>query len=182
MTGRDRRLARLLGLAACLSAVVLLAIALVVAPTALAQGAGPRVIDAWVRLPAAPGRPAAGYFTLTGGAQAERLVAASSPLAERIELHATVTEAGVSRMVALAGVDLPAGGEIRFSPRGNHLMLFGLKSGWETGGVPLILRFASGRTLDVRARALAPSALPQPQMANPKALLPPDDGPTHHQH
>jgi copper(I)-binding protein len=168
---------RRIGWAACLAAFALLALALL-AGGAGAQGSSPQVVDPWVRLPAAPGRPAAGYFTLKGGTVAERLVAASSPLAERIELHATVTEGGVSRMVALPGIDLPAGGEVRFAPRGNHLMLYGLRPE-AARGVPLTLRFASGRTLAVTARAVAPSALPQPQMANPKALLSPDDGPAH---
>lgn len=159
MSVHTRRFARLLGLVATLSALLLLAVALVAAPPVLAQASAPRINDAWVRLPAAPGRPAAGYFTLTGGARDERLVAASSPLAERIELHATVTEGGVSRMVPLAGVDLPAAGEVRFVPRGNHLMLYGLKPD-AAGGVPLTLRFASGRTLSVTARAVAPAAAP----------------------
>jgi hypothetical protein len=171
---------RPLGLAACLAALALLLVALATGGAAQAQGAAPRVENAWVRLPAAPGRPAAGYFTLRGGATAERLVAASSPLAQRIELHATVTQDGVSRMVALAGVDLPAGGTVSFAPRGNHLMLFGLRSGWESGGVPLTLRFASGRSVTVAARALAPSALPEPEVRRPIESLPTDDGPQSH--
>lgn len=170
-------IARPMGWAACLAALLLLALALV-AGRVEAQGSAPQVVDAWVRLPAAPGRPGAGYFTLTGGAAAERLVAASSPLAERIELHATVTEGGVSRMVALPGIDLPAGGELRFVPRGNHLMLYGLKPEAERG-VPLTLRFASGRTLAVTARAVAPSALPNPQVRNPIERI---DPPADHQH
>ena len=48
---------------------------------------GPVASDAWVRLAAVPGRPAAAYFKLRGGAAADRLVAVASPAATRAELH-----------------------------------------------------------------------------------------------
>ena len=42
------------------------------------QPGEPRVDDAWVRLSPVAGNPAAAYFTVHGGAQADRLVAVTS--------------------------------------------------------------------------------------------------------
>ena len=55
-------------------------------------------------------------------------------------------------------VDVPAGGEAALEPGGDHLMLFGLKSGLETGsGFPLTLLFekAGAVTVEVRVAPLA---------------------------
>lgn len=151
----DRRL----GWAACAGALLLLALALVTGHAWSATPAGVAVQNAWVRLPAAPGRPGAGYMTLVGGPAAERLVAATSPVAARVELHRAVARGGVMRMEPVVGVDLPARSRVAFAPGGLHLMLFGLKAE-AAKGVPLTLRFASGRTLAVAARAQAMGADP----------------------
>lgn len=120
---------------------------------------GPELSGAWVRLPAATGRPAAGYFTLKGGDSADRLVAATSPRAERIELHSMVMHNGVMRMRAETGFDVPAGGALAFAPGGNHLMLFGLDSKLKPGDrIPVTLRFQSGATLGFEAEARAVTA------------------------
>ena len=49
--------------------------------------AEPQAQKAWIRLPAVPGRPAAGYMTLVGGRKDATLVAITTPRAARTELH-----------------------------------------------------------------------------------------------
>jgi copper(I)-binding protein len=49
--------------------------------------AEPQAQKAWIRLPAVPGRPAAGYMTLVGGRKDVTLVAITTPRAARTELH-----------------------------------------------------------------------------------------------
>lgn len=121
----------------------------------------PVVTGASVRLPLVPGRPAAGYLTLTGGAKPDRLIGVSSPLAGRIEMHSVAMAGGVMRMRAEPAFDLPAGGALRFASGGNHLMLFDLKPGAKPGAqVPLRLTFQSGATLDTLATA--ESGAPKP--------------------
>jgi copper(I)-binding protein len=153
---------RSVGLAACAMAVLLLAIALISgrmaysAPAAL-KGATPAATGAWVRLPAVSGRPAAGYLTLSGGEKAEVLTGASSPAAERVELHESAMADGRMRMNRLSSVPLPVGGTVSFAPGGLHLMLFGLKA--QPGdSVPITLELASGATLSVKAQARPASA------------------------
>jgi copper(I)-binding protein len=132
-----------------------LALPVLVAPApGFAKGAEPHVMDAWVRLPAAAGRPGGGYFMAHGTAKADALVGVSSPKAERIELHSMVNEGGVMKMRAEQSFALPADGTLTFAPGGSHLMLFGLSPDVKAGGkVPLTFTFKSGAKVTVEAEA-----------------------------
>lgn len=114
------------------------------------------VSDAWVRLPAVAGRPAAAYFTLAGGSKADRLIGVTSGKAERIELHEGMTDGGMASMKPIDGVDVPAGGTVAFAPGGNHAMLFGVDPAIKAGDpLPLAFRFASGETIAADAKTIA---------------------------
>lgn len=157
--------ARRLGMGAVMLAVLLL-MAAVLSGRAIGapQVGAARVDGAVVRLPIVPGRPAAGYFTLTGGARADRLVAVTTPMAGRVEMHSMAMVDGVMRMRAEPGFDVPARGALRFARGGNHLMLFDLTADAKPGArVPLTFRFQSGATL--QAVAVAESANPMAQGA-----------------
>lgn len=147
---------RRLGFAACALAVLLLVLALVSGRLAHSAAAPdlPRVTEAWVRLPVVAGRPGAGYMTIQGGARPDRLVAASSPAAERVELHRTVKAGGVMRMERVESLTIPAGETVRFAPGGLHLMLFGVKAK-ASEPLPITLTLASGANIPVSARAVA---------------------------
>lgn len=150
------------GLAACVASTMLLVAAIAGGSgfeiPARAEASAPRVTGAWIRLPAAPGRPAAGYFELAAPA-GEALVGASSPRAGRIELHSMTNVDGVMRMRAEPRFEVPASGRLSFAPGGAHLMLFDLAPGLKPGDrVPVTLRFASGAEVTVSAEARAPGA------------------------
>lgn len=110
---------------------------------AMAAAAGIEVENAWARAtpPAAP--TGAAYFTLHNtGAAADRLVEASSPVAERAELHTHFMDRGVARMEAIDAVALPPGEAVAFAPGGLHVMLFGLKAPLQPGAsFPIVLVF-----------------------------------------
>ena len=109
------------------------------------------VSDAWVRLPAVPGRPAAAYFVLRGGPVDTTLVAVRSDSARRAELH----ESMAGGMRALGSVSVSAGQEVRFAPGGKHVMLFDLDPRLAAGKtLTLRLSFADGGVLEARARAV----------------------------
>ena len=73
---------------------------------------------------------------------ADRLVAASSSAAEKVETHVTVKDGDISRMREVAGYDVPAHGAFELKPGGAHLMLMNLKAPLKEGDkVPLVLRF-----------------------------------------
>jgi len=84
------------------------------------------VSDAWVQLPVVKGRPGAAYFTLSSNNDPTKLVGVSSPRIERIELHETTMEGGVSRMRPLKDIVFPDDLKMKFAPGGNHAMLFGI--------------------------------------------------------
>src|SRR5690606_28257843 len=77
-------------------------------------------------LPNAP--VAGGYLTIAnGGAEADRLISATSPAAGRSELHEMKMEGDVMRMTALEnGIDIPAGGTVTLAPGGLHIMFMDL--------------------------------------------------------
>jgi copper(I)-binding protein len=115
-----------------------------------------RADDAWVRLPAVAGRPAAAYFVLHGGPAADRLTGIATPAAARAELHEGGMMNGMSMMKPMSGVDLPADGRVAFAPGGNHVMLFSVDPAIRPGStMPLRLRFGSGATLETAARVIS---------------------------
>ena len=120
------------------------------------------VDDAWVRLPAAAGRPGSGYFTLTGGPESTTLISVRSDLAIRTELHATVRlPSGAVTMRPLAAVPVPADGEVRFAPGGRHLMFYGISPALTPGkATVLTFTFADGRRIERRAWAIGPGDPP----------------------
>jgi copper(I)-binding protein len=77
------------------------------------------------------------------GTDDDRLVAASSPLAERIELHGIKVVGPDIEMRPLAnGVALPAGRTMTLKPRGYHLLLLGVKTPLVKGStLPVTLTF-----------------------------------------
>lgn len=122
--------------------------------------AQPKVTHAWVRLPAVTGGPAAAYFTMAGGASAERLIKIESTLARRTEMHESMQgPGGMERMAPLMAVDLPRHATVRFEPGGRHAMLFGLDPAIAPGtAVPLRFGFASGHTAEAEAKTVPAGA------------------------
>jgi len=125
------------------------AIAVLAAP-AVASAAQVEVLQPWSR-PAAAGTNGIGYMVLANhGRSADALVKVESPLAERVEMHASAMTGGVMSMKAETRVAVPAGGKATFGPGAYHLMLIGLKKTLKPGDqAPATLTFASGAKLKV---------------------------------
>jgi periplasmic copper chaperone A len=117
----------------------------------------PKVTEAWVRLPAVAGQPAAAYFTIHGGRNDEKLVRMESALAAKTEMHQSMTGMqGMSTMAPLDHLDVPARGEVHFKPGGNHAMLIGLDPVLKPGtAVPLRFGFADGTTAEAEAKSVS---------------------------
>jgi copper(I)-binding protein len=120
--------------------LLLLSLALAAAP-AFAQV---KIENAWARATPPGAKIAAGYMTIRNESSApDKLVAASSPAAERVETHVTLKEGDVFRMREVKGYDIPARGSFELKPGGAHLMLVNVKAPLKEGDkVPLTLRFA----------------------------------------
>jgi copper(I)-binding protein len=117
----------------------------------------PKITQAWVRLPAVAGQPAAAYFTIQGGSAEERLVRIETTLAQRTEMHASMS--GIHNMTMMAPIDhiaVPAGATIRFAPGNNHAMVYGLDKVVTPGtAIPLRFGFASGKIAEAEAKTVA---------------------------
>jgi protein SCO1/2 len=124
-------------------------------PAAAAGGeaAGITVVDPYVRGMAPGSKVTAAYLVLQNTHPSARaLVRADVPGVQSVELHAVLTENGLTSMRPVAQIDLPAGGEARLEPSGNHIMLVGVDRPFSTGEtVPLTLTFADGTSLKVDA-------------------------------
>jgi copper(I)-binding protein len=109
------------------------------------------VRDAWVR-EAPPGASVnAGYLVMKNTSkQAQRLQHIRSKQFQAVELHQTLMEGGIAKMLAVPDLEIPAGGEITFGPGGYHLMLMEPKDRPVAGSqVEISLRFASGLEIPV---------------------------------
>lgn len=115
------------------------------------------VHDAWARS-ADSAASTAVYFTLHNGtAAADTLLGVTSADAEASELHESRQRGGTMHMAAMASVPVAARERVPFAPMGKHVMLVRTARGFTAGDTIVVtLRFASGRTLEVRAGVRQP--------------------------
>ncbi len=115
-------------------------------------------VHAWARVNQAPGRPITVYFTLHNESDTDdTLLGATTPLANRVEIHQHMMKDGVMRMPRLKTVDIAAQDMLKFEPGGYHLMLFDVTLLPKPGShFPLTLKFQHSKpqTLSVAALAL----------------------------
>lgn len=107
------------------------------------------MIDPWVKA-ATDGAMMTGAFgTLVNNTDEDiHVIAVSSPVTERSELHEMVDQGGTPVMAEMPdGFVVEAGSEFVLEPGGNHLMLMNLQDPIEAGEeVEFSLEFADGRT------------------------------------
>jgi copper(I)-binding protein len=83
------------------------------------------VIDGWVREAPPTSRVLAAYMRIINLTEGDLTVTGiTSPDFEAADLHRTVVEDGVARMLPVPELTIPAGGSITLEPGGLHLMLF----------------------------------------------------------
>ncbi len=145
-----------LSLASCVVALLL---------AGCGQAKDPEVEGAWVRLAAAPGRPASAYFTLKGGLSDALLMSVTSPVAIRSEMHETsrkgTTQGTMMSMAQLHQLALPSKSDVAFAPGGKHVMLFDMNARIKPGStVPLLFTFADSFKVRVDAKAIAAGDAP----------------------
>ena len=122
---------------------------LLTAAAAFAQNT--MVSEPWAR--ASPGavKNGAAFMTLMSHGEADRLISASAPVSEAVELHAHINDNGVMRMREIPAIDVPAGGTVTLKPGGLHVMFIGLKAPLTQGGsFPLALNFEKAGTITVQ--------------------------------
>jgi len=98
-----------------------------------------------------PGQPAGvAYFSLTNSAAtAVTLRQVTSPEFARVEMHTTLVDDGLARMMALDSLTIAEHSGIAFAPGGPHLMLMEAADGLSVGDVvTLEFHFVYGEYVD----------------------------------
>lgn len=132
---------------------------------ASAHDVPPVVTDAYARVT----NPASGaaFLAIANPRHSDcELIGASTPAAERAELHTSMTEGEVMKMEPLTSLPLPSDGTLILQRGGNHVMLLGLTSPLKDGDkLTLTLDFGACGKVDAElpvdnARAEEPAVKP----------------------
>ncbi len=116
-----------------------------------AAGMGAMVENPWVR-EAPPTAAALGAFMMlhNHSTQPLVLVGAECAAAGEVQLHRTVMEGGMARMVRQGSIEVPSHGQLEFKPGDFHLMLMKPKRVLKAGEkVDITLKFKDGSSLPV---------------------------------
>jgi len=134
-----------------LTVAALAFIAPAVAQTATAPIA---VSDAWARATPKGATTGAAYVTVSNhGAGADRLVGASTPVADKAQLHTMIDDNGVMKMRPVASTEVKPGAPLTLKPGGYHLMLMDLTQPLKEGDhFPLVLDFAKAGKVETEVK------------------------------
>jgi len=123
-----------------------------------AHAASPRmgsvtVEHAWARATPKGAPNAAVYLTLVNnGSETDRLIGASSPVADNIQFHEELDENGVSKMRALQSIEVAPGAPVVLKPNGLHLMLRIKQQLKEDETFPLTLTFEKAGLIEATVK------------------------------
>ena len=92
------------------------------------------------------------------GKTADKLLGATSPVAEGVELHRSAIADGMASMRPVEAVEIAAGATINIEPEGLHFMLVGLKQPLVAGSeFPLELSFEKAGAVTVQVKVAPPA-------------------------
>lgn len=108
------------------------------------------VADAWTAPTAKDAKVAAGFFIVANGATADdRLLAASSPRAGRVELH-EMSKDGKTKTRPVKDIAVPAGGSVALNDAGLRLMFMDISAPFVVGDtVPVKLTFEKSGAVEI---------------------------------
>jgi copper(I)-binding protein len=107
----------------------------------------------WARETAAGQQVGGGFMIISNrGKTADRLISASSPVANEVQLHNMTMDGGIMRMRQVeGGIAIPANGRLELKPGSYHIMFMGLKRPLRQGErFAVTLRFKQAGQLTVR--------------------------------
>jgi copper(I)-binding protein len=93
------------------------------------------ISDAWARATPPGAVTAAAYLNIRNQDNADRLVGARSAAAREVQIHTTIREGAMMKMVQLDALPIPGGRETTLGPGGNHLMLVDIEQPLRPGEV-----------------------------------------------
>src|SRR6266542_838324 len=126
--------------------ISVLALALIIGARAHGQSSAQNTIvveHPWARATPTGAKTGAAYMKLVNnGGSGDRLVGATTPVADKVQFHSVSEDNDVSRMREMRTVEVAPGQSVTFSPGGMHIMAVGLKQPLKEGQTfPLSLIF-----------------------------------------
>ncbi|MGF1733910.1 copper chaperone PCu(A)C [Photobacterium satsumensis] len=106
---------------------------------------------------------AAAFFNVMNHSDSsDELISASSPIAEKTELHAHMHEDGMMKMREVEKIDIPAHDSQALKPGGYHIMLFNLKEVPQLGdSFPVTLNFKHAGAVEVEVKVEEATYMPE---------------------
>lgn len=125
-----------------------------------------KITQAWSRATTTSGQNGVVFMTIeNSGSTGDRLIAATTPVSEKAELHTHTNDNGVMRMRPVDGINLSPGAAITLAPGGLHVMLMSVKAPLVKGkSFPLTLTFekAGAATVDVSIQGAGDASMMAP--------------------
>jgi periplasmic copper chaperone A len=147
---------------------------------AIAQTGDIEIKDAWARATPGGAQAAAAYVTVVSAA-GDQLTGASTPAAQKAEIHSMTNDNGVMKMRPVDSVDLPPGKAVTLKPGGYHIMLTGLTKPLEEGQTfPLTLKFAKAGAREVTVTVEKIGSMGPDSQSGGGMNMPGMNMPTHH--
>jgi periplasmic copper chaperone A len=115
---------------------------------------GVTIAQPWVRATPGGSTLTAAFMEIkTGAGISDKLVAASSPSAGRVEVHTHIKDGDIMKMRRVETLELKPGETRIMAPSGDHVMLFDLKAPLKVGDVvKLTLTFEKAGPVEVEAK------------------------------
>ena len=128
---------------------ILTALLLLLGASATTADATLEISEAWVREAPPTAMMMAGYLTINNaGDAAVTIISISSPDFDSAEIHRTVIEEDIARMLPVKQLEIPANSQIKLEPGGLHLMLFDPKRPLPEGeAVTLIIHLGDSNSV-----------------------------------
>jgi copper(I)-binding protein len=119
------------------------------------------IMEPWARATIGQVKTGAVYLTVINhGAAGDRLLALSTPVAAKAQLHSNIVDAGVMKMRPVEAIDIEAKGSTALEPGGVHVMLMGVRNPLEEGDVfPMTLTFETAGSVDVEVHVQGIAAM-----------------------
>jgi len=97
------------------------------------------ISGAWARATPPGSKNGGAFLTVTNaGGGDDKLMAAASDVANRVELHNHINDNGVMRMRQVPFIPVPKGGKAELKPGSYHVMFMGLKAPLKEGGMVMV--------------------------------------------
>lgn len=110
-----------------------------------------KIEKAWIKAVPPTAKMSAAFGLLKNDSNKKvKLLKVSGDIAKDIEIHTHTEENGMMKMRRVAGVVIPAGGQVELKPMSYHVMLIGMRKSLKLGEqVPLTFEFDNGEKLKI---------------------------------